>query len=205
VLKGVYPDKLSKIWLAINAYQEAKTQTVHEEGIGEELSFNLLGWTDDRLTVSSKIKKPYNGTQDEKFLAILASAEQMRRHWSVTGFTFMSEGYCCTNPGKADPTKPLSQQFAENNPYVIEALIFVHTENEETTIISTPYTYQLKRKVAYSDAILMHTDTNSRLPLILHSIIENITPEDNDYAPDEIIWLAVADLLEDHHIDINWF
>jgi len=205
MLSGVYPDKQAKLWLAINAYQEAKTQVVHEDGIGEELAFNLLGWTDDRLTVSAKINQTFTGTQDQKFIAILAAAEQMRRHWCVTGYTFMSEGYACTDPRKADPTKTLGQQFAENNPHIIESLIFVHTENEETTIISTPYTYQLGRKVAYNDPILMQTDTYSRLPLILHSIIEHIYPDDTDDIPPEILYSAVADLLEEHHIDINWY
>lgn len=147
-MQGRYPETESKVWLAVQSSQAAKSLIVHEEGIGEEIPFTLFGWVNDRLAVvcqcTSTIETPV-----ERFVAIRQSAYVLRRAWGCDSFTFIAEGFCVIDQNKVDLKRPLSEQYAEGNQDVAECLTYMHVDQNSIEIMTTPYKCGLGRQVTF--------------------------------------------------------
>ena len=144
-----YPSAEAKIWLAIESAKVAKRITVAEDGIGEDLTFNLLAWRDDQLTAICQLdSRLMSEAPDERLGRTHEVAILCRTGYEATALTLITEGYCAPDPSGVDLSIPLSEQFVSNKA-VRECLTITHLEGWETDIVALPYTYGVPRKVEF--------------------------------------------------------
>ncbi len=167
-----YPTAEAKIWLAIESAKVAKRITVAEEGIGEDLTFNLLAWRDDQLTAICQLDSKLTiETPDERLSRTREVAILCRTGYEATGLTLITEGYCAPNPAEVDLSIPLSEQFVANKA-VRECLTITHLENQQTDVLALPYTYGVPRKVEFDFPMTYpKKQTHNAFLLKLHEIL----------------------------------
>jgi hypothetical protein len=143
---------MEKIALACESAKVAKAITTQEEGIGEDLSYNLIAWRDTLVTAIAQLQ--YNLiTAEDRLMRVLEAVKAMRLGYRANGITFVAEGYCTSDPALIDTTKPLRQQFVENR-NVRECLTVTHVELNQIKVMALPYTYEVGRKVRFDDPFL---------------------------------------------------
>lgn len=167
-----YPSAESKIWLAIESAKVAKRLTVAEDGIGEDLTYNLLAWRDDQLTAICQLdSKLISETSDERLSRAHEVVILCRSGFGATGITLIAEGYCAPDPTGVDLSVPLSEQFVSNKS-VRECITITHLEDWETNIVAMPYTYGVPRKVKF-EAPLAYPKKQTANPFLmkLHDVL----------------------------------
>lgn len=161
-----YPSAEAKIWLAIESAKVAKRITVAEDGIGEDLTFNLLAWRDDQLTAICQLdSRLMSETPEERLGRTHEIAILCRTGYEATALTLITEGYCAPDPTGVDLSIPLSKQFVSNES-VRECLTITHLEDRETTVLALPYTYGVPRKVNF-DVPMTYPKRETQNPFLL--------------------------------------
>lgn len=146
-----YTSDEDKIYLAIESTKVAKITTILEDGIGEDLAFNLLVWRGRALTAVCQLASAMKDEDPATRLSRTVEAAILcRTGFEATDFTFVAEGYCVTDPSQIDPTRTLAEQFVTNTA-VRECLSITHLNGNEARIISLPYSYAIGRKVIFDD------------------------------------------------------
>lgn len=146
-----YPSAEDKIYLAIQSAKVAKETTILEDGIGEDLAFNLMVWRGRALTAICQLAAALRDDDPATRLSRTVEAAILcRTGFEATDFTFIAEGYCVTDPSQIDPSRTLAEQFVTNRA-VRECLSITHLDGNEARVISMPYTYDVGRKVIFDD------------------------------------------------------
>lgn len=168
-----YRTPLEKLALTTAATKVAKTYAVAEEGIGEDIPFTLFVWTDTELAALCQLDPDLNTEHPgERLLRTIETASICRHGFDATAFTFVTEGYCATDPHQVQPNTPLSEQFVTNN-HIKECLTFTHLESGNVYITATPYTYQLGRTLQWHPTL--HYETTHPNNQFLISMEEILT------------------------------
>lgn len=140
-----------KIGLACESAKVAKSVTTREEGIGEDLSYNVIAWHETLVTAIAQLH--YNLiTSDDRLGRVIQAIKAMRLGYCIDAVTFVAEGYCATDPSKVNLSVPLRHQFVSNQS-VKECLTVTHAEVDSVTVLALPYTYEIGRQVRFDDPI----------------------------------------------------
>jgi hypothetical protein len=152
-----YRTPIEKLALTSAATKVAKTFSVKQEGIGEDIPFTLFVWTDDGLAALCQLDPELQTEHPgERLLRTTKAASACRLGFDATAFTFVTEGYCATDPQQVEDDTPLSQQFITIK-HVKECITFTHLEAGNTYITAIPYTYQLGRNIQWNEPIHYQT------------------------------------------------
>ena len=196
LVEGSYDNDYSKIALALTAAQLAKSTSVKEFGIGEDLSINFFGWEDDSLAIVCQIRQDMMKIDPEERLGRCAElCNVIRRYWGVTSITMVAEGYCSANMTETEGLS-LSIAFLDSSLPVKECITVTNVTLDEravsdggfvTTIIAVPYSYELGRTVKWSETLIYTNGggknfRNSKYPQSMRKALKNKVVTD---LPDE--------------------
>lgn len=178
-----YPDPISKISLTVAVGQQAKSAIVAEEGIGEELAMNVLGWRDGKLACVAQMDTSWDSDEDERVARTGDAYIIMRRGWLCDSFTILAEGYVSRNPDKTRTSK-LSEAYLDPDKGVNECLTVTYVDADHTELCAIPLKVAYGRKVEWGP--MMHTYDidvlrNSQYVMNAQNILEqevNPIPED---------------------------
>ena len=157
-MEDSYADNFSKLALAATSAQLAKTVCVQEYGVGEDLTFNFMGWNGDELIVVCQMKKEmmkiHPNDRLDRCTSLLTA---LRRYWYITAVTMIAEGYCSLDPERTKGVE-LAKDFAKQDSAVEECITLTHAEIIDNTIISVnlialPYIYELGRTVNWLEML----------------------------------------------------
>ena len=166
-----YPTPIEKIALVAAATRVAKETTIKEEGIGEDLPFSLMVWREASLTaicqLDGELRDEHPG---ERLIRTVEAAAACRWGFDATAFTFVTEGYCATDPTVVDARVSLAAQFVENHD-VQECLTVTHIEAGNVYLAAWPYRYELGRRVVWGDP-LRYEPTRPGTNQFLSSMVE---------------------------------
>lgn len=195
-MEDSYSDNFSKLALAATSAQLAKTVCVKEYGVGEDLTFNFMGWNGDELIIVCQLRKDMMMINpDDRLSACTSMCNILRRYWGITALTMVAEGYCSLDPTKTIDTE-LAKAYVDPDSGVQECITLTHAEidpqtnNIEVNLIALPYTYELGRDVAWLEMLIYPTRAqevmrNSRYPQMLKSTLgkslsDEVSHEDYD-------------------------
>lgn len=187
----------------MKSVQVAKTHSVFEFGIGEEVPFTLLGWVDDQLALICQTSEMFDD-RTLRFQAIQKAAHVLRRAWGCTSLTFAAEGFCALDSDSFDKTIPLPEQFASGNKSVAECLTFMHVDIDDINIVTVPYKYGLGRSISYGLPRVFPKSDNPAyaFPLVLQKSFDaNIEELPDDY---KTFYDTIASGLLDIGIRCQW-
>lgn len=148
----IYPSVLDKMALAVESAKLAKSFTVQVEGFGEDLNFNLFGWTNHQLKVVAQLRTEYMADKEDRLERLIRAACIIRQGWLSDAFTFIAEGYC-SDDADATQGRNLAEAFCEVNSPVRECLSFSHIEEETGLFVAVPYTYVPPRRVNFGEPL----------------------------------------------------
>jgi hypothetical protein len=153
-----YESSLSKLALAATAAQLAKVVCVNEYGVGEDLTFNFMGWNENDLVIICQIRKDLMLLQPELRLEKCAQmCRALRQFWGITALTMVAEGYCSLDAQKTRGVE-LAKEFTKPDSAVEECITITHAEIVDNTIIDVnlialPYIYDLGRTVNWLEML----------------------------------------------------
>jgi len=147
-----YPSTLDKLALAVESSKVAKEMVVQQDGIGEDLNFNLMGWRDSELVAVAQLSQVFMADKEDRFSRIIHAACVMRQGWEIDSFTFIAEGYCSFDKSATDG-RDMAEVFAEQNSPVEQCLAFTHVDEDEIMYVTVPYTCSHPRRVDFADAL----------------------------------------------------
>jgi hypothetical protein len=180
-----YPESLDKVALAVESAKIAKGMIVKQEGIGEDLSFNLMAWRDSQLVAVAQLSQALMSDHEERYGLMVQAAVILRQGWGATAFTMVAEGYCSTN---LDETrgKDMAQLFASpTTDFIKECLSFTHVQEDGILFVVVPYRLAPPRQVEYYKP-MAHNGVGvvreARYPMSLHKALE--LPYETDYGLD---------------------
>ena len=143
---------MEKISLACESAKVAKTFTTREEGIGEDLSYNIINWYGSLVTAIAQLRYVLIKS-DDRIIRVLEAVKAMRLGYCIDALTLVTEGYCAADPSKVNLNVPLRYQFV-SNPDVLECLTVTHVEPDLITVMAIPYKYEVGRHVRFDDPIM---------------------------------------------------
>lgn len=203
-MEGSYDNDYSKIALAITAAQLAKSTSVKEFGIGEDLAINFFGWNEERLAIVCQIRQDLMKIDPEERLARCTElCAVLRRYWGVSSITMVAEGYCSADMAETeglsladaflDASKPVKECITVTNvtldPKAVDDGGFV------TTILAVPYAYELGRTLKWFDTLIYTNGggknfRNSKYPQSMRRALKNKVVDDlPDEAYEELVSL----------------
>lgn len=192
----IYTTPIEKIALVASASQVAKQVTVTEDGVGEDLPFSLMVWRDSVLTAICQLDSDLSDeSPGERLARTVSAAAVCRWGFDATAFTFVTEGYCATDPALVHGDEPLAEQFVHNRD-VHECLTLTHIEAGNVYLSAQPYRYALGRVVEWGESVQyepMRPGTN----MFLSSMVEVLLTEVEDpFIEDVSTWqeLVAADV-----------
>ncbi len=200
-MDGDYADELSKIALCVTAAQLAKSTTVKDEGVGEDLTMNFFGWVDSELVIvcqmrSELMKWPIEARLDKCYQ--LCSV--LRRYWWITSISMVAEGYYSSNQAKTK-NKDLSTVFLDPQGPVGECITVTHAADTldgerhgsvDLTMVAIPYKYIIGRGVEWGEMIIYPQGPeshlrNAKFPIMLkRSLSEKIVNDLPQESYDEL-------------------
>ena len=183
-----YPESLDKVALAVESAKIAKQMIVKQEGIGEDLSFNLMAWRDSELVVVAQLSEGHMGDPEERYGLMVQAACILRQGWGATAFTMVAEGYCSTNPDESRG-KDMAQLFSSpTTDFIKECLSFTHVQEDGILFVVVPYRLVPPRRVEYYKP-MTHNGAGvvreARYPMSLHKALELPCETDEDLDIDE--------------------
>lgn len=202
-MEDSYSDNFSKLALAATSAQLAKTVCVKEYGVGEDLTFNFMGWNGDELIIVCQMRKDMMLiAPDERLSRCSSMCNILRKYWGVTAITMVAEGYCSLDPSKTFNME-LSKAFVDPDSGVQECITLNHAEIDydsgevSVNLIALPYTYQLGRDVVWLEMLIYPTRAqevlrNSKYPEMLKKSLnkklsDEIGPEEYDNLRESIV------------------
>lgn len=175
---------MEKIGLACDSAKVAKSFTTREEGIGEDLSYNVIAWHGTHVTAIAQLHYGLIDAED-RLLRVLEAIKAMRLGYCADAVTFVAEGYCALDPNKVDLSVPLRRQFVSNS-YVRECLTVTHVEPELVKVLAIPYTYEVGRRVRFDDP-LMYPEGQATSEFV-RTIQETLELEPDRQFTDDAYW-----------------
>lgn len=202
-----YPQTLDKVALAVESSKIAKSMMVQQEGIGEDLSFSLMAWSDDQLVAVAQLSGLLMADHENRYSLMVQAACILRQGWEATAFTMVAEGYCSTNPDESRG-KDMAQLFASPaHNFVRECLAFTHVEEDELMFIVVPYKYEVPRRVVYSEP-LQHRGASvlrdGRYPMSLHRALTIENDYDYENIDTDVLREVLANGLTELGFEVNY-
>lgn len=196
-MESTYDNNFSKIALAVTSAQLAKNLSVKEFGVGEDLTFNFMGWIDDRLVIVCQMKKPIMALEHSDRLTRSGHlCMALRRYWGVTDITMIAEGFCSLDRNKTKGLD-LAKAYAEKGSDVQECITVAHAsvrgEKLLSDLVAVPYKYLVDNELEWGEILTYPGKAddvlrNSSFPKMLRkSVMEPISSEElPDEAYDEL-------------------
>lgn len=198
-MDDTYPTSMDKIALVAAATRVAKDVAVTEEGIGEDVPFSLMVWRDDALTAICQLDIGLGDEHPgERLIRTVEAAALCRRGFDATAFTFVTEGYCATDPALIDADVPLAVQFVGNRD-VLECLTVTHIEAGDIYLSAFPYSYALGRKVVWGEP-LHYEPTFAGTNQFLVSMVEVLMKD----VAEGLAWEQTAEEVSQWGFHIQW-
>lgn len=151
-MEGFYPDPISKIGLTVAVGESAKGTLVKEEGIGEELAMNILGWRGDQLICVAQMDTSWDSDEEERIKRTGDAYIIMRRGWACDSFTILAEGYLSRKPEETKD-QPLVESYLDPEKGVTECLTITYVDAEDTELCAVPFRVTVGRKVHWGPMI----------------------------------------------------
>lgn len=149
---GKYATEFDKLALAVESTKLAKTLTVEQEGIGEDININLFCWRGEDLISIMQLRNTHQLERDVRLDIMTKGACIMRRGWGIDSFTFVAEGYCSLKPSETKD-EDLAELFSHQDSPVKECIAFTHIGDDDAVFISVPYSIDVGRKVTFGSAL----------------------------------------------------
>lgn len=163
-MESLYPDSVSKVSLAFSVGKAAKTQLVHEFGVGEELAMNVMGWVGPNLVCVAQMDLAWpDFGEEDKMSRVSDAVLVMRRGWGCDAFTLLAEGYVSRDPGFSK-NKDLIDAFIEDkSSRVTECLSIVHVDHLDETldVCAVPFRIRLRNQIEWGP--LLRSDSTDTL------------------------------------------
>lgn len=144
-----YLSDFKKMVLVVESLKEYKQTLVDEEGIGEDLTFNLFGWRADKMVVVAQLAPALMEDKITRLRRIIAAATVFRTGFACDSLSFGAEGFCVVGDGEAVDGIPLRDQFA-TNPDVLECITVLQV-GKDVDMTAVPYRYDVGRKVVFGN------------------------------------------------------
>lgn len=163
-----YLDDFSKMVLVVESLKEYKTNLIIEKGIGEDLTFNLFGWSGDYMKVVAQLSPSLMEDKVDRIRRVLIAAFIFRQGFGCDAISFGAEGYCVLEEGEYVDGIPLNEQFSTNSD-VLECITVLHV-GKEIDMAAVPYRYAVGRKVIFGNPV--RNADPYRLEIITESLVE---------------------------------
>jgi hypothetical protein len=144
-----YLSDFKKMVLVVESLKEYKQTLVDEEGIGEDITFNLFGWRGDQMVVVAQLSPGLMNEKATRLKRLVAAATVFRTGFGCEALSFGAEGFCVVGDGEHDESIPLKDQFATNKD-VQECITVLHV-GQEVDMAAVPYRYDVGRKVVFGN------------------------------------------------------
>jgi hypothetical protein len=185
---GNYDNIFSKIALAVTSAQVAKSMSVTEHGVGEDLSFNFFVWNGGHLSAVAQLQREYMRIPPSdrlKQCGYICAA--FRKFWGATDITMVAEGFCSFDKEKTQDLD-LAKIFADNSVSGVHECISVSHASviggvPRVDLVAVPYVYQEGRRVEWLE-MLIHPDGAQKVireytyPKMLMTVMEEEPVED---------------------------
>ena len=140
-----------KLAMVLATAVQAKSDSVKEHGIGEDLNQCLYGWRRDRLAVITQMtdamqRRPHH----DRFVATSEAAAILRQGWAIDSLTMVAEGFVSDAPSETDGAN-LATEFANGNPSVKEAITITHVVGAEVSFVTKSYKYAVPKSVVWDE------------------------------------------------------
>lgn len=188
---GTYPDEFSKIALALTSAQLAKQGFVGDAGVGEDLTFNFIGWKDGRIvTITQLSKKHMTEPPIDRLQRCAQMLRMLRGFWNVDSISMVAEGYCSPDIEKTRGLD-LQKAFLDDKTGVSECITVTHAEMDdlgdvEVTLVSTSYEYRANNKMHFRPITVypngaVNTLRDKSYPALLYkSVLEDYVVNETD-------------------------
>lgn len=192
---------MDKVLLACESAKVAKQYTVMEDGIGEDLAYNVMVWRKDVLTAIFQLRPEFTAAED-RLHRTLEAISIARFGFRGDAITFIAEGYCAKDPAGVDMARPLSEQFVANEE-VRECLTITHMEQGKTEIIALPYKYAVPRQVRWDTPLRYPTyPSDNQFVRSIHKILA--LPVERQTTDDATWRAAIAADIELYGFHVNY-
>ena len=191
-VESTYDNNFSKIALAITSAQLAKKLSVKEFGVGEDLTFNFMGWIDDSLEIVCQMKKSVMTLEhSDRLLRSGHLCMALRRYWGVTDLTMIAEGFCSKDASKTKGLD-LAKVYAERDSSVVECITVAHASitNDKmlSDLVALPYKYLADNEIEWGEILTSPGNAdkvlrNSSFPKMLRKSLNE--PVSTDDLPEE--------------------
>lgn len=156
-MESSYDNNFSKIALSITSAQLAKKMSVKEFGVGEDLTFNFMGWENDRLVIICQMKKPIMALEHSERLTRSGHlCMALRRYWGVTDITMVAEGFCSTDSRKTKGLD-LAKAYADDTEDVQECITVAHAsivgDKMLSDLVAVPYKYLQDNEIEWGEIL----------------------------------------------------
>lgn len=163
-MESQYPDSVSKVSLAFSVGRAAKTQLVHEFGVGEELAMNIMGWvgSDLRCVAQMDLAWPDYGEED-KMSRVADAVLVMRRGWGCDAFTLLAEGFVSRDPAFSKDKDLIDAFIQDKSSRVTECLSIIHVDHVDGTldVCAVPFRIRLRNNIEWGP--LLRSDSTDTL------------------------------------------
>ena len=155
-MEEIYQDEFAKVSLALTSAQIAKRGFVGDFGVGEDLSFNFIGWKNGKIRVITQLNKELMKESPPLRLGrCMDMCRILKAHWEIDSISMIAEGYCSTDPIKTKGLD-LAKAFLEPDKDVNECITVTHVEtvyddDPMLTLVSINYKYASGNKVEFDD------------------------------------------------------
>ena len=176
---STFDNRIDKIGLALMSAVEAKSDSVKEFGIGEDLAINLFCWRENKLRVMLQLRhEVQNLNHMDRFNAVMSALSITRRGWGIDAISLVSEGYVSIDP-EASAGLSLKDEFVNPKSNIRECISVAHLEDGHVTFVVKPYRYDVPRLVVwdeewYHPGSSMVRNQDAMYPNMMHRIVTEV-------------------------------
>ena len=176
---STFDNRIDKIGLALMSAVEAKSDSVKEFGIGEDLAINLFCWRENKLRVMLQLRhEVQNLNHMDRFNAVMSALSITRRGWGIDAISLVSEGYVSIDP-EASAGLSLKDEFINPKSNIRECITVAHLEDGHVTFVVKPYRYNVPRLVVwdeewYHPGSSMVRNQDAMYPNMMHRIVTEV-------------------------------
>jgi hypothetical protein len=191
-MESSYDNNFSKIALSITSAQLAKKMSVKEFGVGEDLTFNFMGWYGDTLVIVCQMKKPTMALEHAERLTRSGHlCTALRKYWGVTDITMIAEGFCSKDSRKTKGLD-LAKAYADDKEDVQECITVAHAsivgDKMLSDLVAVPYKYLADNEIEWGEMLTYPGSAdkvlrNSSFPKMLRKALSE--PVSDEELPDD--------------------
>ena len=192
---------MDKVLLACESAKVAKQFTTMEEGIGQDMLYNVMCWRADTINAVFQLKEHLANAED-RLNRVVEAVAIARFGFRTESITFIAEGYCAKDPSQIDLATPLALQFVSNE-QVRECITVTHIERSTIEIIALPYKYTVPRQVEWDTPLRYPTyPTDNEFLTSIKKVLS--LPVDRQTVDDDTWRSAIAADIEAYGFHVNY-